>query len=253
MQFYGEMYWLQSQGVTTGWARDDGKTEYRPLIPINRDAMAAFLYRFDQSRSPATLRPSPDANTSKIDVGTQLKDFRFDQHYFYGHFLSEPLDEPLTNRQLQSIDMVGRYVPSGLDFSQRASSRFITYPIDDPNGDYAVTWGKQGAILFSGTGAAMSFVAQVRTHQASNCRSWVWPLDGDWDEAVLTGVYCAADEDNLVEQWAEMELYARTGNKVAYTAHVSNHLELASVMAGPKSGYTGGLATDAKNLLTRFP
>lgn len=40
-QFYAEMTWLASAGVTTGWP--DGT--FRPLENVKRDAMAAFLYR----------------------------------------------------------------------------------------------------------------------------------------------------------------------------------------------------------------
>lgn len=40
-QFYKEIEWLASRGITTGWP--DGT--FRPLDPIARDAMAAFLYR----------------------------------------------------------------------------------------------------------------------------------------------------------------------------------------------------------------
>ena len=39
--FYKEIAWMASTGISTGWA--DGT--YRPLEPINRDAMAAFMYR----------------------------------------------------------------------------------------------------------------------------------------------------------------------------------------------------------------
>jgi hypothetical protein len=44
-QFSKEIHWLASTGITTGWA--DGT--YRPGLPIARDAMAAFLKRFDQA------------------------------------------------------------------------------------------------------------------------------------------------------------------------------------------------------------
>ena len=44
-QFYKEISWLNSVGVTTGW--DDGT--FRPVTPIARDAMAAFIYRYDQN------------------------------------------------------------------------------------------------------------------------------------------------------------------------------------------------------------
>ncbi|ABK02637.1 Animal heme peroxidase [Arthrobacter sp. FB24] len=44
-QFYKEMAWLADQGISTGWTEANGTVTYRPLQPISRDAMAAFLYR----------------------------------------------------------------------------------------------------------------------------------------------------------------------------------------------------------------
>lgn len=41
-QFYREITWLASTGISTGWP--DGT--YRPVTPIARDAMAAFIYRY---------------------------------------------------------------------------------------------------------------------------------------------------------------------------------------------------------------
>jgi hypothetical protein len=45
-QFYKEITWLASRGISTGWTEPDGRKTFRPLEPVNRDAMAAFLYRF---------------------------------------------------------------------------------------------------------------------------------------------------------------------------------------------------------------
>lgn len=45
--FYTEITWLASTGVTTGWDVAGGRKAFRPFNPITRDAMAAFLYRFD--------------------------------------------------------------------------------------------------------------------------------------------------------------------------------------------------------------
>jgi DNA-binding beta-propeller fold protein YncE len=42
-QFYREISYLAARGVSTGWS--DGT--FRPLQPVNRDAMAAFLFRFN--------------------------------------------------------------------------------------------------------------------------------------------------------------------------------------------------------------
>lgn len=44
-QFYKEMAWLADQKISSGWVEGDGSRSYRPLTPINRDAMAAFLHR----------------------------------------------------------------------------------------------------------------------------------------------------------------------------------------------------------------
>ncbi len=44
-QFYKEISWLADQGITNGW--NDGT--FRPVTPIERAAMAAFLFRYDQT------------------------------------------------------------------------------------------------------------------------------------------------------------------------------------------------------------
>ena len=41
--YYKEISWLAAQGISTGW----GDKTFRPYQPIARDAMAAFLYRYD--------------------------------------------------------------------------------------------------------------------------------------------------------------------------------------------------------------
>ena len=46
--FYKEISWLASQGISTGWSQDNGTKLFRPSEPVRRDAMAAFMYRFDQ-------------------------------------------------------------------------------------------------------------------------------------------------------------------------------------------------------------
>jgi hypothetical protein len=57
--YYKEIEWAAHEGITTGWP--DGT--FRPVTPVARDAMAAFLYR--QSGSPAVALP---ANPSFNDV-----------------------------------------------------------------------------------------------------------------------------------------------------------------------------------------
>ncbi|WP_259841198.1 S-layer homology domain-containing protein [Brachybacterium muris] len=43
MMFATEMCWMMSADISTGWS--DGT--YRPLQSVKRDAMAAFLQRYD--------------------------------------------------------------------------------------------------------------------------------------------------------------------------------------------------------------
>lgn len=55
MLHYDAMVWMGNTGISTGWATGTG-AEYRPLLPVNRDAMAAFLYR--QAGSPRVSLPA---------------------------------------------------------------------------------------------------------------------------------------------------------------------------------------------------
>ncbi|MFC7375398.1 S-layer homology domain-containing protein [Brachybacterium sp. GCM10030268] len=45
-EHYKAVVWAYQEGITTGWTMSDGTRQFRPVRPIARDAMAAFLYRF---------------------------------------------------------------------------------------------------------------------------------------------------------------------------------------------------------------
>ncbi|MEG9249173.1 peroxidase family protein [Arthrobacter sp. Soc17.1.1.1] len=66
-QFYKEMAWLADRGISTGWIEADGTRTYRALQPVNRDAMAAFLYRAAGSPAytPPAVSPFADVTTSQ--------------------------------------------------------------------------------------------------------------------------------------------------------------------------------------------
>jgi hypothetical protein len=64
-QFYSEITWLASTGISTGYP--DGT--FRPLSSVGRDAMAAFMYRFEGS--PAHSDPAVGAFRD-VPVGTQF-------------------------------------------------------------------------------------------------------------------------------------------------------------------------------------
>ncbi|MBK8463876.1 MAG: S-layer homology domain-containing protein [Nigerium sp.] len=61
--FYKEMTWLQSRGITTGYP--DGT--FRPADPVNRDAMAAFMYRFKGKPAYAAPSASPFTDVATTD------------------------------------------------------------------------------------------------------------------------------------------------------------------------------------------
>ncbi|WP_091469524.1 S-layer homology domain-containing protein [Paenarthrobacter nitroguajacolicus] len=46
-QFYKEITWLAAQGISTGWAETGNTKSFKPLLPVNRDAMAAFMFRYN--------------------------------------------------------------------------------------------------------------------------------------------------------------------------------------------------------------
>ncbi|MBP2216009.1 S-layer homology domain-containing protein [Arthrobacter sp. CAN_C5] len=62
--FYKEMSWLASRGVSTGWAERNGTRTYRALQAVNRDAMAAVIYRVDML-PPELTEPQPTGLPSK--------------------------------------------------------------------------------------------------------------------------------------------------------------------------------------------
>lgn len=45
--FYKQITWLASSGISSGWNETNGTKTYRPFEPVARDAMAAFMSRFD--------------------------------------------------------------------------------------------------------------------------------------------------------------------------------------------------------------
>ena len=63
-QFYKEMTWLHSKGIATGYS--DGT--FRPGNPVNRDAMAAFMYRFKGSPAYTAPTTSPFADVTPSDA-----------------------------------------------------------------------------------------------------------------------------------------------------------------------------------------
>ncbi|MCU1574375.1 MAG: peptidase and in, kexin, sedolisin [Micrococcaceae bacterium] len=63
-QFYKEMAWLASKKISTGWVDGSGKRTFRPLQPVDRQTMAAFLYRFSGSPKYTAPVKSPFSDVS---------------------------------------------------------------------------------------------------------------------------------------------------------------------------------------------
>nr|WP_233251516.1 ExeM/NucH family extracellular endonuclease [Serinibacter arcticus] len=68
-QFYTEIAWLYDAKISTGWVQADGTRQFRPLEPINRDAMAAFIYRL--AKEPTWEAPATSPFTDVVP-GTQF-------------------------------------------------------------------------------------------------------------------------------------------------------------------------------------
>ncbi|WP_350224939.1 S-layer homology domain-containing protein, partial [Arthrobacter sp. efr-133-TYG-104] len=70
-QFFTEIQWLAAQGISTGWIMPDNSKQYRPLLPVARDAMAAFMYRL--AGSPAFTAPQ---NSPFTDITPSTKFYK---------------------------------------------------------------------------------------------------------------------------------------------------------------------------------
>ena len=100
-QFFDEITWLASTGVSTGWDEPDGTKTFRPGQPVARDAMAAFLYRFAGSPDVSLPAVSPFA-----DVTTQTQFYK-EICWLAAQGVSTGWDEPdgtKTFRPLQSVN-----------------------------------------------------------------------------------------------------------------------------------------------------
>ena len=53
---------MASNGISNGWAEANGARTFRPGLPVNRDQVAAFLYRYNTAfpgTEPAVMRQNP--------------------------------------------------------------------------------------------------------------------------------------------------------------------------------------------------
>lgn len=68
LQFSKEISWLASTGISTGWTGRNSTSTFRPVSPIARDAMAAFIYRLAGSPdyTPPEISPFADVPTDNM-------------------------------------------------------------------------------------------------------------------------------------------------------------------------------------------
>lgn len=66
-QYFADIEWMATKGISTGWLEDDGTRTYRPTLPVARDAMAAFFYRAAGSPSYTPPATSPFTDITPSD------------------------------------------------------------------------------------------------------------------------------------------------------------------------------------------
>ena len=55
--FYKEIAWAYENGIAEGWKMKNGTRQFRPLEPVKRDAVAAFLMRASGEKAPVSKTP----------------------------------------------------------------------------------------------------------------------------------------------------------------------------------------------------
>ncbi|MEG9247479.1 polysaccharide deacetylase family protein [Arthrobacter sp. Soc17.1.1.1] len=101
-QFYKEISWLASTGISIGWVEANGTRTYRALQPVNRDAMAAFLYR--AAGSPAYTSP---ATSPFADIRTDQQFYK-EMSWLSARGISTGWDEANGTRTYRALQPVAR-------------------------------------------------------------------------------------------------------------------------------------------------
>jgi hypothetical protein len=101
-QFYKEITWLAAQGISTGWDEPGNTKSYRPLQPVNRDAMAAFMYRL--AGKPAFTEPATSPFTD-VSGSTQ---FYKEITWLAAQNISTGWDEPGNTKSYRPFQPVNR-------------------------------------------------------------------------------------------------------------------------------------------------
>ena len=146
-QFYDEISWLAAQGITTGWDNGDGTRSYRPLADINRDAMAAFLYRM--AGSPTYVAPRTSEFTD-VPVGSQ---FYSEIHWLAAQGITTGWDNGDGTRSYRPLEPIVRDAMAAF-LHREAGSPGVELPAASPFEDVApdnqfyaeIVWMQQSGI-----------------------------------------------------------------------------------------------------------
>lgn len=124
-QFFTEIQWLANQEISTGWTQPDGTREYRPLLPVARDAMAAFMYRLDGSPE---FTPPPVSPFTDITPSTQ---FYKEITWLATQSISTGWTEPDGTKTYRPLQTVGRDAMAAFMYRLDASPAY-TAPSSSP-------------------------------------------------------------------------------------------------------------------------
>jgi hypothetical protein len=131
-QFYPEMAWMADRGISTGWTLSDGTSLYKPFEAVNRDAMAAFLYRL--AGSPAYT--APPVSPFK-DVATTQKFYK-EMAWLAEHEISTGWAHSDGTRSYRPFEAVNRDAMAAFLYRLAGSPAYTAPPVS-PFKDVATT------------------------------------------------------------------------------------------------------------------
>ncbi|MBE0011160.1 S8 family serine peptidase [Arthrobacter sp. AET 35A] len=127
-QFHREMSWMAAEGISTGWTEKNGTKTYRPLTTVNRDAMAAFMYRM--AGSPAY---TPPAKSPFADVSTK-QEFYKEMAWLASRGISTGWTAKNGTRTYRALEPVNRDAMAAFMYRLAGSPQF-TAPAKSPFAD----------------------------------------------------------------------------------------------------------------------
>lgn len=131
-QFASEIAWMAKQGISKGWEGADGTTSYRPLQPVNRDAMAAFMYRL--AGNPLHFSPEQSPFT---DI-TADQQFYSEMTWLAARQISTGWTEPNGTKTYRALESVNRDAMAAFLY-RLAGSPTYTPPAQSPFADVSTT------------------------------------------------------------------------------------------------------------------